>query len=227
MQPYFFPYLSYFQLINQVDKFVIFDDVNFIKKGWINRNYILNQDDKQQINLFLKKISQNKKINETYLIDDDKWKHKLVATLHHVYAKAPCFSKIMPKLEEIVFYEELNCARYLGFLLEAISDYMGIKTEFIYASNIKKNEGASAQDRIIEIVTTLGGDHYINPINGQSLYKRDEFKEQGLELSFLRTKEIEYKQFGQVFVNYLSIIDFLVFNNVEQCQMMLKKCELF
>ncbi|MFA5455751.1 MAG: WbqC family protein [Sulfurimonas sp.] len=223
MQPYFFPYIGYWQLISAVDTFVVYDDVNYINKSYINRNNILVDRQKQRVTLELLGASQNKLINEIEIGSNQK---KLLKTLQTAYKKAPFFDDVYAVLENILMQEEKNLAYFLAFLLKKVSLYLGMDTEFIYSSDIKKNSTLKAQEKIIDIAKILKATNYINAIGGQALYAKERFEQEGIALNFLKTTPLEYKQFTDVFVPNLSIIDVMMFNNKSEITKILSKYEL-
>lgn len=166
MQPYFLPYIGYFQLINAVDKFIVYDDVNFINRGWINRNNILVNGNAQLFTISLHKASQNKLINEIEIIDDFQ---KFLRTIEIAYRKAPYFDVVYELLRRIVTYPEKQLARFILNSLREISAYLQLETEFLMSSSIKKNNLNRGQVKIMEICQLLGADAYINPKGGQEL----------------------------------------------------------
>lgn len=227
MQPYFFPYIGYFQLINEVDKFVIYDDVNYINRGWINRNYIYNNGDLQMINLNLKKVSQNKLINEIKIIDDDKMRKKILKSLRCIYSKAPYYKNVYPILEKIILNSEHRLFKYLEYSLKEICDYLEINTDIVMSSSLDKCNKLKSKEKIINICKILGGDEYINPIGGKNLYSKQTFRDNGIKLSFIKSDyNIKYHQFKDEFVPNLSIIDVLMFNSKYDIQNMLNLYEL-
>lgn len=169
MQPYFMPYIGYFQLIKAVDKFVIYDDVNFINRGWINRNNILINGKAQLFTISLHKASQNKLINEIKIADDFQ---KFLRTVEMAYKKAPYFGEIYNLLQHIVAYPDKQAANFIWNSLQEISSYLQLDTEFLMSSSIEKNNSNHGQTKIMEICQILGADTYINPIGGQELYDR-------------------------------------------------------
>lgn len=213
MQPYLFPYIGYWQLINAVNTFVIYDDVNFIKQGYINRNSILTNGKSQQFTLELIGASSNKLINEISVGNN---KNKVLKTIKQNYSKAPYYNEIIIIIEEILNNEEKNLAKFIGFSLMKISNYLGINTKFMFSSNIEKNNDLKAQEKVLEICKILQANKYINAIGGKELYSKETFRENKIELNFLKTKLVEYKQFNYEFVAYLSIIDVLMFNDKEK-----------
>lgn len=223
MQPYFFPYIGYFQLIDLVDVYVIADDLHYIKNSYIKKNNILDNGAPALLSLELKGASQNKLINE---IEVGSNTNKLLMTIQYRYAKAPYFKDVFPLLQNILLSEEKNVARFLGDSLMKIASYLDIPTKFLYSSEIEKNNDLKFDARIIDICKRLGADHYINAIGGKELYSKDKFALEGIQLSFIDTKEIEYAQFGKEFVPNLSIIDVLMFNSPEETKMLLQEYEL-
>lgn len=223
MQPYFLPYIGYFQLINEVDKYVIYDDVNFINKGWVNRNNILLNGKSFLINLLLSGASQNKFINQINVQLDQR---KLLKTVEAAYKKAPYFDHVFPVLLAIIEYENRGLEKFLWNSIVELCKYMSINTELIFSSSIKKDNTLKSQQKILNISKILGADIYINAIGGQALYNKSEFKKQNIELNFLNAVSTPYPQFVNDFVPNLSIIDVLMFNNKEMVGELLKAFEL-
>lgn len=227
MQPYFLPYLGYWQLINIVDKYVIYDDVNFIKKGWINRNRILINKQSNWFTLKLSDASQNKKINEVFVLDDKNYFNKLIRTVYENYKKAPYFNDVFPLINDIIENPERNLAKYLEFSIKKICDYLEIKTELIISSDLEKNNSLKGKDKIIEICKKLNGQEYYNSIGGCELYSKDEFQENGIDIKFLKTKNILYKQFNiTAFTENLSILDVMMFNSKDKIKLLLGEYEI-
>jgi hypothetical protein len=219
MQPYFFPYLGYWQLLNAADTFVLFDDVNFIKRGYINRNSILFDNTPKRITLELKKASQNKLINEISIGNN---RDKLQETIRRAYSKAPFFSQVFNLISEIMNSEHENLALFLEFALKSVSDYLKINTVITKSSSLLPSRTLKGEARIIDIVTRLKGSKYINAIGGRELYSGKSFHAAGLQLNFIKmNEEISYRQFRGNFVANLSIIDVMMFNSVERITEML------
>jgi hypothetical protein len=208
MQPYFSPYLGYFQLINSVDTFVVYDDVNFMKQSYINRNSILLNGNCHLFSIPLENAGSNRKINEINLLVKPV---KLLKTLEQGYKKAPCFETFFPVVKQILEYEETNLSLFIFHSLEILNNYMGIDTRMLLSSNIEKNNELKGQDKVLEICRILGADHYINAIGGQKLYEASVFKKKGITLSFIKMGSVEYRQFDDIFKPNLSIIDVLMF----------------
>lgn len=226
MQPYFLPYLGYFQMLNAVDKFVLLDDVNFIMKGYINKNSILVNNKPYKFTIPLKQASQNKLINEMELNFHNKDKQKLLKTIEFAYKKAPFYNDAMQILEQIIYYNEDNLVKYIYNSLKIITEYINISTEILFSSQIKKDDSLTGQNRIIEINKKLHANTYINAIGGKSLYSSDEFKKNNIDLNFIKMDNIEYAQFSNTFTPYLSFIDIIMFNTIEDIKKMLLKYTL-
>lgn len=228
MQPYFVPYLGYWQLMNAVDRYVVYDDVNYIKGGRVNRNSILQNGQSQYFNLPLIGASPNKHINEVEVNNDPKQQEKLLRTLEMCYKKAPYYAQVQPIFQEIFTQTETNLAKYLFFSFQKIGAYLGITTELILSSELEKDCTLKAHDKVIAICKELGADHYYNSVNGIPLYEphRSLFDENGIQLCFPKMRDISYKQFKGEFVPYLSIIDVMMFNSQEECQRLLLEYDL-
>lgn len=222
MQPYLFPYLGYFQLIRAVDAFVVYDDVNYINGGWINRNYVLANGNRQLITLPLQGASQNKLINQIEVGGQ----HKILQSLRHSYGKAPHFDAVYPVIEDILTQTEKNLARFLDYQLRRICDYLGLDPQWHISSALEKDNGLRGQDKILSICKELGSTHYINVPGGKTLYDQESFAARGLKLSFIQPKAVSYRQFGKEFVPHLSIIDVMMFNDREQCARLLEEYDL-
>lgn len=223
MQPYFFPYIGYWQLLSVVDTFVIYDDVNFIKQGYINRNSILVGNKIQKITLEVIGASSNRVINEVQVGSNT---NKLLKGIDQAYKKAPEYKKVFSLHQSILENPEKNLAKYLGNSIEKIAAYLEINTKIIYSSDLKKNNNLKAQGKILDICQRLGASRYINAIGGQDLYSKEAFRAKKLELNFVQTGLTEYKQFKDEFIPYLSIIDIIMFNSKKNIQSMLNNYKL-
>ena len=182
MQPYFMPYIGYWQLLAAVDTYVIYDDVNFIKKGWINRNNILVNGAKQLFTISLEGVSQNKLINEILIADDFA---KLRKTISMAYCKTPYYKETMELLDHIFAFESKNLAKFLENSIRLVADYLGFDTEIILSSDVEKDNLLKGQNKILEICKKLGADTYYNAIGGQDLYNKEDFEQVGINLKFI------------------------------------------
>lgn len=227
MQPYFFPYIGYFQLIASVDKFVVHDDVQYIKAGWINRNKILLNGKEYLFVFSVKKDSFDRDINQRFFSDRfDFQKAKFLRVLKQAYIKAAYFKQVYSLVNEIFSYDDLNVSNLNVFGIKKISRYLGIKTPIVLSSKLKKNNRLKGEERVININKTLGATRYINPVGGVDLYSKKYFLENGIKLLFLKPLDIKYKQLDNAFLSWLSIIDICMFNKKEDIQTFLNQYEL-
>lgn len=210
MQPYFLPYLGYWQLLNVVDRFVIYDDVNFIKGGWINRNRILINGKPSYITIPLHKASPNKLISNISLQSSLVWQSKMIKSIENSYRKAPFFSDIYPVVKQIIAYKTDNLADFLVYQLKTMAAFLQIKTELIKNSQRHKKPNLTGQDRIIDICKREDANIYINLQGGQTLYDAATFHKQNIDLCFIMTRQIPYTQRSPGFVASLSLIDALM-----------------
>lgn len=223
-QPYFLPYIGYFQLINAADVFKISDDYNYISKGWVNRNRILINGKPEYFNLEVDHASSNKLITELKIseIPVDKKMKQLMFT----YGKAPFYKEAMQVMEEIYSCPDRNLADFLTNSLKVICRYLDIQTQIIRTSDFEHNNDFKKQYRIFDLCHRIGADTYYNAIGGMELYTFEEFRQQGIQLGFLKTGDIRYQQFKNEFVPYLSILDVMMFNSSEQIQSMLQNYKI-
>lgn len=231
MQPYFLPYIGYMQLMNAVDTFVLYDDVAFINRGWVNRNRLLINGKEHLFTVPLKDASQNKRINEVHLADDPKWRSKLLKTIEQGYRKAPCYQTVMPLTEKIINFTTDSIADLIHFSLVELSQFIGITTRLVQSSTIYNNGELKAQERILDICQQENAQRYINPIGGTELYDKPTFDQAGIELNFIKSNKVDYAQFSRgdgrnEFVPWLSIIDILMFNDIATVRTMLDAYEL-
>ena len=227
MQPYFYPYIGYFQLINAVDEFVIYDNIQYTKKGWINRNRILVNGNAETISLSLKKDSDFLDVRDRYLSEIwDKEKIKLENKIKAVYLKAPEFKNIFPLIEYSLFYDNKNLFFFNLNSLKIILDYLEIETKIIISSIIPIDHNLKSKDKVIAICEARKANVYINPIGGVELYDKNEFENKNIKLNFLKANYFEYKQFNNEFVPWLSIIDVLMFNSKEKVKQILLDYQL-
>jgi len=211
MQPYFLPYIGYFQLIGAVDRFVVYDNIKYTKKGWINRNRFLRDGRDEVFSLPLKKDSDALDVRERRLAPDFD-RRKLLNRLSEAYRRAPCFDAVLPLLRRILERGEDNLFGFLHAALADVCAYLGIGTPLLVSSTLEIDHGLEGQERVLAICRHLGADTYVNAIGGRELYARDAFAAQGIDLRFLQSRPCDYPQFGGPFVPWLSILDVMMFN---------------
>ena len=212
MQPYFVPYIGYFQLMAQADKFVLLDDVNFINRGWINRNRIAVGGEPAWLTVPLVKASQNRLINEIQIADDPSWKKKVARTVELNYAQAPFSKEILPLFSSILEDARGSLSEFLFNTLSQLAAYLGLTTAIQTTSAIYPKEGLAGQERILDICRREGATTYINLPGGRSLYDTQLFASAGIDLLFLEPnlKEMSLRHSGDE--PSLSILDLLMWN---------------
>ena len=212
MQPYFFPYLGYFQLIAAVDKFVLLDDVNYIQRGWINRNRLLMNGAPHIFTIPLRGASQNRLICDIALLEEPAWRDKLLRTLRQAYGRAPYYRVVAERLERVIGHPTLRLDDFLLNSLREIMDYLSLETELVRTSRVYDNASLIGQERILDICLKEHATRYINPIGGTALYQREAFLQQDIALHFLQSRPVSYSQGKKAPISGLSIVDVLMYN---------------
>jgi hypothetical protein len=227
MQPYFFPYIGYFQLINAVDSFVLYDNIQFTKKGWINRNRILVNGNDEFITIPLKKDSDFLCVNQRAL--SDTWsqdRRKLLNRLIESYRKAPYFKYNFEVIESSLFFNDLNLFNYIFNSINNIISHLEIKTKIIISSQVDIDHKLKSEEKVISICNKLNTEIYVNPIGGLDLYNSNNFKNKNIKLKFHKSNPIIYNQYNESFIPWLSIIDILMFNSKNDIQLFLNNYQL-
>ncbi len=226
MQPYFFPYIGYFQLMRAVDVFVFYDDVQYMKGGWINRNRILGKDGAAWLTLPVQRDSISLNINQrSYLLDGNV--ESVKRQLHAAYVKAPEFCETSLFVNELLDFADSNVAAFNINLLVSLARKLDIGCKFVTSSAIEKPHDIKGEARVIDLCRRVGADRYINPLGGRKLYKHTAFLEHGIQLDFLDGNATYYAQFGAPHLPSLSIIDVLMFNSLTQARALLADYRLF
>lgn len=207
MQPYLFPYIGYFQLIYASDLFLIYDDVAYIKQGYINRNSILSTNGATRFTVPVPGASSNKLISELAFSGGVA---KVLKTIEQSYSKAPYFEDVFPIIRGTLELEDRSIASVCRKSFEDIFFYLGIEKQFKKTSELEYDRSASARERLIALCQQFGADCYINAPGGRKLYAKPDFDEKGIDLKFLDSFPVEYSQGGAEFVPNLSIIDALM-----------------
>lgn len=216
MQPYFFPYLGYFQLLHAVDLFVSLDDVNYIKKGWINRNYILLRCQPHRITVPLSQASQFKSIATTRIAAAELWQERLLKTLQQGYARAPFFKPVYTLAEEVIKAPSGSLADLALGSIRAVMDHLSLPAKIHASSSNYGNRSLKGAARILDICKRENATAYYNLPGGEALYEPAAFAAEGIELHFIQPGEPRYQQFDCSFVPRLSILDVLMFNAPEK-----------
>ena len=228
MQPYLFPYLGYFQLIQAADKFVVYDDITFIKQGWINRNNLLIDGARYLFTIPVQNISSNNYINQTIISSRPfNWEYKLLQTISQAYKKAPFFKEVFPMLESVI---KGSTSKTIGSVatesITTVMNYLDLNTKVVQSSVGYKNDHLKKEQRVIDICVKENASHYLNAIGGVDLYSKEYFLAKNIHLHFIDPGSVVYKQFQTEFVPGLSIIDTMMFNPATDIVKMLNNYEL-
>lgn len=229
MQPYLFPYIGYFQLIKAVDVFVFYDDVNFIKQGWINRNQILVNHEANLFTVPLKKASSFKQINQVEINTSlyPQWQKKFLRKIEQSYTKAPYFKEAFPLISNVFSAPLSNISNLAIYSIIEISNYLELNKKFMISSEtFSETKEQERTQRLISINHHLKATTYINALGGKELYSKEEFRREGVKLHFLKPNLNTYEQSGGEFVKGLSMIDILMFNSKDDIIKMLTNFSL-
>lgn len=211
MQPYFFPYIGYFQLIAATDLFIVYDNIKYTKKGWINRNRLLQGGRAALFSLPLKADSDFREVRERELAADFS-ADKFLDRIGGAYRRAPYFAETFQLIEQVVRHEDRNLFGFIHHSIVRTCEHLGIATGIRVSSTIDIDHDLKSQDKVLALCRAVGADTYVNAIGGTELYAREDFSARGIALKFLQSKPIGYSQFGGEFVPWLSIIDVMMFN---------------
>lgn len=225
MQPYFLPYIGYFQLIGAVDVFVVYDNIKYTKKGWINRNRMLQNGKDVMFSLPLKSDSDFLDVCDRELAADFN-RDKLLNQFRGAYGRAPYFAQTFPLLEQVIRHEERNLFKFVHHSIVRTCEHLGITTEIRVSSDISINHDLKNQDKVLALCEVVGANTYINAIGGMELYSKDEFLARDVKLKFIKSRPFEYAQFDNEFVPWLSIVDVMMFNSIHEIQEQLIQLDL-
>jgi len=224
MQPYFFPYIGYFQLINAVDQFILFDDVQYIRHGWINRNRILKPaEGHQYVIMPLADHDRDDLIRDIKIKEGYDWKEKIIRQTEHYKKKSPFYNSVKKLLEECFAVSETNVAYVNGFFIKNVFKYIGIDFDIRISSmmGFDYSDVHDAGEWALRISEQSGASEYINPPGGIALFEKAKFEKSNIKLSFIHPELKEYSQRRTTFEPGLSIIDLLMFNSPEKVKEML------
>lgn len=216
MQPYFLPYIGYFQLIRAVDEFIVYDNIQFSKKGWFHRNRMLQNGKDEYFSLSLKKDSdfldvRDRRLSDTWPAD----REKALRKIRENYRKAPRFEETYPVMENIFQYPETRLFDFIFYSLQTVCRFLEITTPLTVSSTVEIDHSLRSQDKVIALVKKTGGSIYLNPIGGWDLYHPADFSAEGLTLQFHKASPFSYPQYGKEFVPWLSVLDLMMFNSRE------------
>lgn len=227
MQPYFLPYIGYWQLMASVEKFIVYDDVNYIKGGWVNRNRIVINGRPSYFTIPLVGASPNKKISELKICNKMPWREKINMGFKNTYSRSAHFAEVMPVLASIIDCKEENLSNFLFEQLIVMRDALGVEAKMERASTSNVGAGLSGVQRVLSICHSKGAKTYVNLPGGRDLYSDYEFRRDGIELRFLQSQVREYKQrHSDIFFPSLSIVDVLFNCGLDMTRQALRDCTL-
>jgi hypothetical protein len=230
MQPYLFPYIGYYSLIFSTDKWVVFDNVQYIKKGWVNRNRVIKSNGGvKYIGIPIISSSRDTPINQI-LINNSNWKVEFINHLdYYKKVKAPRYNEVLDMINTSFNIETNNLSEILINCLKTSCDFLEIRFDFDVFSKLENTniEINKPGDWAFEISKIYGATTYINPCGGVELFDRDQFKKQGIDLKFLKHNLPSYNQKANVFESGLSVIDVMMFNSNIEIHSMLNSFNLF
>lgn len=229
MQPYFFPYIGYYALIKNTDKWIIFDEVQFIRHGWIERNRILKPNEGwQYISVPLEKHSREVLIKDIKIRNTEDWKEKIIKQLDHYKKRAPFYTPVITLLKTVFLLQTDNITLLNAHLISESCKYIGISFNYeIYSKmNLKIEPVIEPGDWALNISKAIGATCYINPPGGIEIFDKVKFKRAGIDLKFLKIKLKDYNQQRTIFEPGLSIIDVMMFNSPDVICEMLNQYEL-
>jgi hypothetical protein len=230
MQPYFMPYIGYFSLIKHTDRFVVFDTVQYINKGWINRNRIISESPKgfTYMTVPVKKLSRKMFIKDTLIDLSQKWKKKIRGQLAYYKKKAPFYFQIKNLMEDILMKEYQTITELNVEALSIVCKFLDMPFKYtIFSQDRMGINSVNAPDEwALEICKKMGATTYVNPPGGKSFFNKDKYEFEGVDLNYLIMKLIPYKSVNGAYIPGLSIVDVLMFNDIDQVHMMMDSFEL-
>ncbi len=218
MQPYFFPYIGYFQLLNYVDLWIVFDNVQYIQRGWINRNRILHPELKKEWQYITIPLDSRKgfsKINNIKIKQELDWKNRIIRKLTFYNEQSIFYKEVISLINNIFITNENNLSKFVTRSIRYTADYLGIKTKILVLSDMELEllNINGPGDWALRICESIGAKEYINPIGGKDLFYNKKFKDSNIKLSFLKSKMGVYNQKRPEFIPGLSIIDLMMWNS--------------
>jgi hypothetical protein len=226
MQPYFFPYLGYFDLIYQTDLWIVFDTVQYIRRGWMNRNRVLHPHQGwQYITVPVRKHPRHTPIRAIRIADDLPWRQKIMGQLQHYRKHAPYFSQTMDLVTSCLESHETSLARLNVRCLQRVCEYLDLdfNVRFLSEMNLQLGPINAPDDWALQIALALGAEEYVNPPGGEGLYDAQKFADAGVKLTIRHLPPMEYACPGYEFIPNLSIIDVLMWNDPAQVRAHLER----
>lgn len=221
MQPYFLPYIGYFQLLCCVDEAVIFDDVQYTRRGWINRNRYCVDGEIQTFTVALRKGSDRADIRNREISSTES-NRKIQRQLEFAYKRTPFWSEVAEILDDVLVTEHRNLFAFLMHSIDCLLNRLEISTPIVASSSLSIDRSLKGQARVLETCVAMNADHYLNPIGGRKLYEKQAFAERGIRLSFLKSQLTPYPQISAGFVPELSIVDVIANIGLEATKLIVR-----
>ena len=222
MQPYFFPYIGYFHLMDSADTFVLYDNLQYTKRGWINRNRYLRSGSDATFTIPLRKASDYLNIDDREVASEFD-RGKVLNRIREAYRRAPFFDDAFAVFSECLAFEDKNLFRFIRNSLDSLRDHLEIATEIMTSSAVDIDHSLTSEEKVLAICEELSAGTYINAIGGTDLYSPSSFAKRGIALRFIKSDALTYKQFDDGFVPWLSILDVMMFNSRERVIEIIRK----
>ena len=224
MQPYFLPYIGYFSLIKETDRWIIFDNTQYKKQSWGNRNRILKMGEGWTwINIPVKKHSRETFYMNIEIRNELEWKNKIIRQFEYYKQKAPYYKKVIKLIDEIISPEFDYLVDLNIHSMVKICEYLNIPFEYVRLSELDlqidkvKNSG----DWGLQICKIMNAKSYINPYMGHFMFNQKDWDTEGIKLQFLMNRNLKYSQKRNIFEEKLSIIDVLMWNSIEEVNLLM------
>ena len=225
MQPYYFPYIGYFQLIHAVDRYVFLDTTQYVRRGWMNRNRIINiKEGTTYITVPVEKSPQGTAINDMRIDNSKDWKNTTISQLNEVYKKrAPYFSEVIDLVRRTLDSSNDSLSELNIQSISCVFEYLEMPFEFDVFSKMDLDipNDCKGDEWTFHITNRMGYETYINPPGGRSFYDTEKFNAVGIDLKFIQPNLSIYNQEIGRFESGLSILDVLMFNSVPDVRTML------
>jgi hypothetical protein len=211
LQPSYIPWRGYFHQIHKADLFIFYDDVQYDKHGWRNRNQIKTKQGKQWLTIPVHSagVTQGLPINQVHIDWSKPWAENHLKALTFAYAKAPFFKKYLPLLEEFYARRDPLIADFTIAMTITLARTLGIThTRFLRSSELSGIDGQKT-DRLIQILQAVGATHYISGPSARDYIEQDKFGAAGITLEYMEYNYPEYPQLYSPFDPFVSVLDLL------------------
>lgn len=219
MQPYFFPYLGYFDLINYTNRWIVLDTVQYIYQGWMNRNRIMHANEGwQYITVPLNKHSYRTAIKDIRIVSGDDWRQRIIGRLQHYKNRSTYYDVVVELIREGLNSEQESLSRLNVNCLKVVCNYLGIQFDYEYLSEMALDLGDvnAPGEWSFRIAEALGAEEYANLPGGALLFSQSLFKSTGIKLTLRNLPPLEYQCRGYGYIPNLSIIDLLMWNSPDE-----------